>query len=354
MNAPLALIVAGGTGGHIFPGLSVADQLVARGWRVKWVGSPSAMEGQLVPKHGLELLPLQFAGFRGKGVLQQLLMPLRLLKAFAVALKILLQNKPAVVLGMGGYVAFPLGMMASLLNVPLVIHEQNSIAGLTNKVLAKLADRTLLAFPNALPNGSWVGNPVRHQLTIQADPLVRYQQRDGALRVLVIGGSLGAQALNQTVPLALAQLESAARPLVTHQAGQRHLNDLIQNYVQAGVQSHPVAFIDDMAQALADADVVICRAGAMTVAEVAAVGVAALFVPFPYAVDDHQTSNAQFLSERGAAWLCKQDALTVEWLGDWLKHLTRQQCVEVAVKARALAKSDAAAQVVNFIEQVKK
>ncbi len=276
----LALIVAGGTGGHIFPGLSVASELKARGWQVQWAGNPQAMEGRLVPAHGVEMNTLVFSGFRGKGFVQQVFMPLKLLRAFWTSVQILRRTKPAVVLGMGGYVAFPLGMMASLLNIPLVVHEQNSVAGLTNKVLAKLADRNLVAFPYALPNSNWVGNPVREMIYSQPEPRARFLGRSGPLKLLVLGGSLGAQALNEVVPKALANLPADCRPEVVHQAGEKNLPALRDNYEKAGVSAQQLAFIDDVAGAMAAADLVICRAGAMTVAEVAAIGVAALFVPF--------------------------------------------------------------------------
>ncbi|HEY1057877.1 MAG TPA: undecaprenyldiphospho-muramoylpentapeptide beta-N-acetylglucosaminyltransferase [Limnobacter sp.] len=352
MNQRTALIVAGGTGGHIFPGISVAQELMRRGWAVQWAGNPSAMEGRLVPQHGIALNALVFAGFRGKGLLSQLLMPLKLLRAFWASLRILSACKPQVVLGMGGYVAFPMGMMASLRNIPLVIHEQNSVAGLTNKVLSKLADRNLVAFPKALTPAQWVGNPVRVEATTQAEPAQRFEGRTGRLRLLVLGGSLGAQALNSVVPKALAMLPEAERPEVTHQAGEKHLNELESNYRTAGVSAKTVAFIDDMATEMALADVVICRAGAMTVAEVAAIGVAALFVPFPHAVDDHQTSNAQFLVDQQAAWLRQQHALSADTLSGWLGSLTRTECMRVAAKARALAKPQATSDVADVLEQV--
>lgn len=350
----LALIVAGGTGGHIFPGLSVAAELKARGWRVQWAGSPQAMEGRLVPAHGVELNTLIFSGFRGKGLLQQMLMPVKLLRAFWTSIQILRRTKPAVVLGMGGYVAFPLGMMTSLLNIPLVVHEQNSIAGLTNKVLAKLADRNLVAFPYALPNSHWVGNPVREMIYSQSEPEVRFQGRSGALKVLVLGGSLGAQALNEVVPMALGQLDVANRPEVVHQAGEKNMPALRENYEKAGVQAQQVAFIDDVAGAMAQADLVICRAGAMTVAEVAAIGVAALFIPFPHAVDDHQTTNADFLVKENAAWLRQQSELNPAWLADWLREMNRDICLAQAKRARALAKPQATQEVADHIEQVAK
>lgn len=258
------------------------------------------------------------------------------------------------VLGMGGYVAFPMGMMSSLLNVPLVVHEQNSIAGLTNKVLSKLADRNLVAFPHALPQATWVGNPVRTAVVNQAEPTQRYAARQGVLKVLVLGGSLGAQALNDTVPKALAMMPQHTRPEVIHQSGEKNLQALQANYAAAGVQARAVAFIDDVASAMANADLVICRAGAMTVAEVAAIGVAALFVPFPHAVDDHQTTNAQFLEDVDGAWLRKQHELNPEWLSQWLGALTRGQCLAVASKALSKAKPQATQDVVAHIEQVAK
>ena len=350
----LALIVAGGTGGHIFPGLSVASELKARGWQVQWAGNPEAMEGRLVSAHDVPLNTLVFSGFRGKGLIQQIFMPLKLLRAFWTSIQILRRTRPSVVLGMGGYVAFPLGMMASLLNIPLVVHEQNSVAGLTNKLLAKLANRNLVAFPQALPNSNWVGNPVRELIAGQPDPVSRFAGRTGPLKLLVLGGSLGAQALNEVVPKALAQLDIAQRPVVVHQAGEKNMPALQRNYEAAGVHGELVPFIDDVAHAMAQADVVICRAGAMTVAEVAAIGVAALFVPFPHAVDDHQTHNAGFLIKDNAGWLCQQSKLDFNWLANWLRGLDREACLAHAMRARALAKPQATQDVADHIEQVAK
>ena len=351
-TSKLALIVAGGTGGHIFPGLSVAEELKARDWRVQWAGNPAAMEGRLVPEQGVPLNALVFSGFRGKGVLAQLLMPLRLLGACWRAFRMLRHLRPNVVLGLGGYVAFPVGIMARLLRIPLVVHEQNSIAGLTNSVLSKLSTRNLVAFPDALPNAQWVGNPVRRSVLAQPTPNERFADRVGPLRLLVLGGSLGAHALNDVVPKALSLLPLDARPEVTHQAGHKNLLELQANYDKAGVLAKPVAFIEDVASAMAQADVVICRAGAMTVAEVAAIGLAALFVPFPYAVDDHQTTNAQFLVEGGAAWMKQQVDLSPDWLAAWLGTLRREHCVQVANHALTKAKPQATQAVVEHIEQV--
>lgn len=352
MSGRLALIVAGGTGGHIFPGLSVAQALVEKGWRVCWAGNPNAMEGRLVPKHHIEMYPLVFAGFRGKGLLSQLAMPFKLVRALWQARQILTKNKPAVVLGMGGYVAFPMGLAAKLAHIPVVVHEQNSVAGLTNKLLAKVAAQSLVAFPNALPLAQWVGNPVRSEIANQADPAIRFAERTGPLRLLVVGGSLGAQALNETVPKAIALMPVDQRPELIHQAGAGHAQLLQESYKAANVNAKVVEFIDDMAREFAQADVVICRAGAMTVSEVAVIGVAALFVPFPYAVDDHQTTNAAFLVREGGGWMRQQKELDADWLGTWLGKLDRAECQRVASRAKEMAKPDAAQAVVSVIEQV--
>jgi UDP-N-acetylglucosamine--N-acetylmuramyl-(pentapeptide) pyrophosphoryl-undecaprenol N-acetylglucosamine transferase len=249
------------------------------------------------------------------------------------------------VLGMGGYITFPAGIMTALTGRPLVLHEQNSIAGLANRVLAKLAKRVLVAFPGALPGGEWTGNPIRDELADIASPAQRYASRTGPLKLLVVGGSLGAAALNEVVPLALAKLPADARPHVVHQAGAKHIGALKTFYESAGLGGDAnirlVPFIDDMASAYAEADLVICRSGAMTVAEIAAVGVAALFVPFPYAVDDHQTTNGRFLADTGGALLIQQRELTVDGLADWIGAQTRDSLAEMAGHARERAKPDA-------------
>jgi UDP-N-acetylglucosamine--N-acetylmuramyl-(pentapeptide) pyrophosphoryl-undecaprenol N-acetylglucosamine transferase len=253
---------------------------------------------------------------------------------------------------MGGYITFPAGMMASLLGRPLVLHEQNSIAGLANKVLAKVADRVLCAFPDALPHSEWTGNPVRAELADMPAPESRYDHRTGPLRILVVGGSLGAAALNDVVPKALAKLPEAQRPSVKHQAGAKQIDQLRANYAAAGVAGETVPFIDDMAAAYADADLVICRAGAMTVSEVAAAGVAALFVPFPHAVDDHQTTNAKFLSKQGAALLVPQNELSAEGLAKTIAGLSREQLKDMARAARSLAKPEATRRVAEICRQM--
>lgn len=334
------LIMAGGTGGHIFPGLAVAEQMRASGWQVVWMGNRGGMEERLVPPHGYAGAWIRARAARGKGLVAKLLLPANLLYSFWESARHLRRVKPDVVLGMGGYVAFPGGMMASLLNRPLALHEQNAIAGLANRVLAALSDKVMVAFPGALGKGEWTGNPVREAIARIAPPDQRYAGRSGPLRLLVVGGSLGAQALNEALPKALALVQP--RPLVVHQSGEKHLDALKANYAKEGVQGELVAFIDDMARRYAEADLVICRAGAVTIAELSAGGMASVLVPFPHAVDDHQTANARFLAERGAAILLPQAELTPEKLADLIRSLDRTKLLEMAKRARGLGKPDAA------------
>jgi UDP-N-acetylglucosamine--N-acetylmuramyl-(pentapeptide) pyrophosphoryl-undecaprenol N-acetylglucosamine transferase len=345
------VIMAGGTGGHIMPGLAVADYLRRHGWKVVWMGNPEGMEARLVPEYGYETAWVKFSALRGKGLLRKFMLPINLLKGFAQALGHFKRIKPDVVLGLGGFISFPGGMMAVLKGIPLVLHEQNSIPGLANKVLARVADRVLTGFPDALPKGQWVGNPVRHPIAVLPAPSFRYGQREGRLRILVIGGSLGAQALNEAMPQALALMTPDERPEVRHQAGEKHIEALRSAYAAAGVEAQTLAFIDDMAEAYGWADLVICRAGALTVAELAAAGVASVLVPYPHAVDDHQTANARFLSHAGAAMLLPQAELTAERLV-LIRNLTRAQLLEMAEKARELALPDAAETVAKICWEV--
>ena len=347
-----ALIMAGGTGGHIFPGLAVAEALRAQGWRVHWLGAPGSMEAQLVPPRGFAFEAVSFGGVRGKGLQTLALLPLKLLRAFWQSLQVVRRVQPDVVVGLGGYITFPGGMMASLLGKPLVLHEQNSVAGLANRVLAQIADRVFTAFPNVLKGAEWVGNPLRPAFTTQADPAERFAGRSGPLQVLVVGGSLGAQALNDTVPQALAQMPEAERPQVVHQSGARHIDALRAAYAAAGVQATLTPFIDDTASAFAQADLVICRAGASTVTEIAAVGAAALFVPFPFAVDDHQTTNARFLVDQGGGWLLPQADLTAQSLAQRVRQLTRAQLLECASRAHQQRKMNATREVVMACEEL--
>lgn len=351
------MVMAGGTGGHVYPALAVADALRARGWEVFWLGTRAGLEARVVPAAGIEMVWVSIGGMRGKSVLTKLLLPLMLLVAFGQSVRVILQRRPDVVLGMGGYTAFPGGMMASLLNRPLVIHEQNSVGGLTNRVLACLADRVLTAFPQAFKNAldkpipcrsvvtEWVGNPVRTDIATTSRAL-----HSGPLRLLVVGGSLGASALNDLVPKALALLPAEQRPRVVHQSGRQHLDVLRANYAAAGVEAEVCDYIEDMADAYRACDFAICRAGAMTVAELACAGVPAVLVPFPFAVDDHQTGNAEFLSLAGAAWLIQQKELSAEKLAELIGGLDRTTLAAMSEKAVALAKPDATRQVADICE----
>lgn len=347
LEAPVSktiMIMAGGTGGHIFPALSVAEYLSAQGWNVVWLGSRNGMEARVVPPHGYTMAWIRFSGVRGKGWLRMLLLPFDLLIAFWQSAQTIFLHRPDVVLGMGGYAAFPGGMMASFLNRPLVIHEQNSVAGLANRVLARLADRVLVAFPEAFGSSVaviWTGNPVRGGIIALGAPEARYAARSGRLQLLVTGGSLGASVLNEVVPQALALLAEDARPRVTHQAGAAHIEALRENYRKAGVTAELLPFIDDMAARYAAADLIICRAGASTITELAAAGVASVLVPYPHAVDDHQTHNARYLAERGAAVLIPQHEFTADRLARLLGGFTRDKLLAMAQAARAAGKPEA-------------
>ncbi|MBL8353907.1 MAG: undecaprenyldiphospho-muramoylpentapeptide beta-N-acetylglucosaminyltransferase [Delftia acidovorans] len=347
-----ALIMAGGTGGHIFPGLAVAQALRERGWNVRWLGAPGSMESRIVPAQGFPLETIEFSGVRGKGIMTLAFLPMRLLRAFWQALAVVRRVKPDVVVGLGGYISFPGGMMAVLAGKPLVLHEQNSVAGMANKVLASVSHRIFTAFPNVFPKGRWVGNPLRRAFTEQPAPEQRFAGRSGPLRLLVVGGSLGAKALNEIVPQALALIPADVRPVVLHQSGAAQIDALRANYAAAGVQAELTPFIDDTARAFAEADVIVCRAGASTVTEIAAVGAAAIYVPFPSAVDDHQTTNARFLVDAGGGWLMQQSALTAQSLAEMLQNMQRATLLERAGKAKKMQKTDATAEVVAACEEL--
>ncbi|MCA0211614.1 MAG: undecaprenyldiphospho-muramoylpentapeptide beta-N-acetylglucosaminyltransferase [Proteobacteria bacterium] len=346
------LIMAGGTGGHIFPGLALAHALQAKGWRVHWLGAPDSMESRLVPPQGIALETIDFGGVRGKGPLTLALLPLKLLRAFWQSIQVVRRVKPDVVVGLGGYISFPGGMMGVLCGKPLVLHEQNSVAGMANKVLAGVADRVFTAFPNVFKAGQWIGNPLRPGFLSEPAPAERFAGREGPLKVLVVGGSLGAKALNEVVPQALALLAPQQRPHVLHQSGAKQIDELRANYAAAGVHAELTPFIDDTAGAFAEADLVICRAGASTVTEIAAVGAPALFVPFPFAVDDHQTTNAQFLTATGGGWLVQQRDLTPQGLADMLAGMTREELVRRAEAAKQLQKTGATEIIVTACEEL--
>lgn len=336
------MVMAGGTGGHVYPAMAVADLMQAHGWKVVWLATEGGMENRLIENKSYKKATIKMRGVRGKGLMGWVLLPVKLATAFKQSYLAIKEYQPTVVLGMGGFAAFPGGIMAKLLGKPLVIHEQNSIAGLTNKTLAIFANRVLAAFPMAFgSSASLVGNPVRKEITELAPPQQRYAERSGNLKLLVVGGSLGAAALNDVIPKALTGLPKNKRPEVIHQAGEKHIAVLEANYKAAGVEAETKAFIHNMAEMYAWADVVICRSGALTIAELACVGVASVLVPFPYAVDDHQTYNAKYLSDAGAAKLIQQTELSVEAATDILNHLTRDICLQMAIKAKQLAKPDA-------------
>ncbi len=346
------MVMAGGTGGHVYPAMAVADHLQARGWRIVWLASEGGMENRLIAGKPYTLEVIRMRGVRGKGWLRKLAAPCLVLHACWQSWRAMRRQQPDVVLGMGGFAAFPGGLAAWLMRRPLVIHEQNAIAGYTNRVLAKFANRVLAAFPSAFgARARLTGNPVRADIAAAAPPEERFGGRSGPLRVLVVGGSLGAQVLNETVPQALALLPAERRPEVIHQAGASHLFALRDNYRHAGVTGHTLAYLDDMAAMYAWADLVICRAGALTIAELAAAGVASVLVPFPHAVDDHQTHNARYLAEHGAALLLPQGELTAQGLADLLAGCDRDRLLTMARRARALGRPEATAAVAAVCEE---
>jgi UDP-N-acetylglucosamine--N-acetylmuramyl-(pentapeptide) pyrophosphoryl-undecaprenol N-acetylglucosamine transferase len=340
------MIAAGGTGGHVYPGLAVARELQAQGVNVVWIGTHKGLEARVIPEAGIEMAWLHVSGLRGKGVKTLLLAPFKVMKALLEALGIMLKHKPDAVLGMGGFVAGPGGFVAAMMGKPVVIHEQNAIAGLTNKLLAKVARKVMPAFPKAFPEGEKVevvGNPVRADIVALPDPEQRFAQHTDKVKVLVVGGSLGALALNENVPKALALLNEDIRPDVMHQSGVKTLETAQQCYADAGVNAEVVSFIEDMANVYANADLVICRAGAMTVSELAAVGIASILVPYPYAVDDHQTANAAYLADAGAAIIMQQRDMTPELLAETLRTLItdKDRLKNMSIKARQMAKPEA-------------
>jgi len=342
------LIMAGGTGGHVFPALAVADELRLRGVPVVWLGTKAGIESRLVPQAGYPIEWMSVTGLRGKSTVALLFAPVRLTMACWQALVVLLKRKPCAVLGMGGFASGPGGLMAWLLRKPLLVHEQNAIPGLTNKVLARFATVVLQAFPNVFKKGSTTGNPVRQSICDIAKPESRAAQRsensEEKLHLLIIGGSLGAVKLNEIIPQALAEIEKDQRPQVTHQTGLKNIESAKEYYIDAGVDAKVEAFIDDMPAAYEWADLVICRSGAMTVFELAAAGIASILVPYPHAVDDHQTHNALYLEAAGAAIVKQQNELTVDWLVDVINDFSadRKKLLEMAIAARRLAIPDSA------------
>lgn len=356
MSTPVLLVMAGGTGGHIFPALAVAQELAASGWRIVWLGQRNGMEARIVPEHGLEMAWIDARPLRGRSLRETMLVPWRLLIAIAQAIRVFRRVQPSVVLGMGGYVSAPGGLVAAALRRPLVLHEQNSVAGLANRLLARLASRIYCGFPDVLPGAQWVGNPVRRDIAALPPPAERYRARSGPLKLLVLGGSQGARALNDAVPGALARLPQSMRPEMLHQTGASDVDAVRKRYADLAIKAEVCVFIADMAAGYRVADLVICRAGALTIAELAAAGVASILVPYPHAVDDHQTGNARFLAEHGAAILLPQlpaddrpesslEARLATWLMELLIEPARARLAAMADAARRLARPDAAAAV---------
>jgi UDP-N-acetylglucosamine--N-acetylmuramyl-(pentapeptide) pyrophosphoryl-undecaprenol N-acetylglucosamine transferase len=352
--------MAGGTGGHVFPALAVAERLRAEGVEVFWIGTHRGMEARLVPQHGFDMEWIGIEGLRGKGIATLALAPVRLTAALWQAARILRRRRPAAVLGMGGFASGPGGLMARVLGLPLVIHEQNRVPGLTNQWLSRVAARVFEAFPGSFPparHAEACGNPVRAEIAALAPPEERLTQRleaPGPRRVLVLGGSLGARALNRILPLALALIPADLRPEVRHQAGERTVAEAEEGYARAGIVAKVTPFIADMSEAYAWADLAVCRAGALTISELAAAGLAAILVPYPHAVDDHQTGNASFLVQAGAARLLPQSELTPDNLAAHLTALLADPAVllTMAQAARAKAQPDAAARVAAACREV--
>ncbi|MDH5230347.1 MAG: undecaprenyldiphospho-muramoylpentapeptide beta-N-acetylglucosaminyltransferase [Gammaproteobacteria bacterium] len=350
------LVMAGGTGGHVFPALAVADELRSRGFEVSWLGTRNGLEADVVPKAGFEIDWISISGLRGKGLLGWLKAPLRIFIALMQARRIQRLRKPQAVLGMGGFVTGPGGLMAWMLRIPLLVHEQNAIPGLTNRLLSRFANVVMEAFPGSFTRKDVkdTGNPLRSGITHTQLPNERFAKREGAINLLVIGGSLGAVALNKCVPQALRSMPESLRPQVWHQTGTKHIEQTQLFYQEADVKGRVVAFIDDMAEAYAWADLVICRAGALTISELAAVGVASILVPYPFAVDDHQTVNARYLVDSGAALLLPQNKLDEQALGEIIRRLAndRERLLEMANAARSLGRPQATQMVANLCQEV--
>lgn len=351
-RSPLSIVImAGGTGGHVFPALAVAEELRQQGVRLSWLGTARGIEAELVPAADIPLHCLTIEGVRGKGWATKLKAPFLLLSAVWQARKILRQEQADAVLGLGGFASGPGGVAAWLLRKPVLIHEQNAVAGTTNRWLARLANRVMEAFPGSLPDATHVGNPVRESIARVAPLTVAAEQ---PLKLLVLGGSLGAMALNEMIPAAIGTLPAGQRPVVKHQTGKKHQQTTQQHYQDAGVDAEVLAFIDDMAAVYEWADVVICRAGALTVSELTLAGRGALLVPYPYAIDDHQTHNALWLERNGAGVVRQQRDLSVANLAEFIRNATadREQLLKMGHNARKLAMPDAARDVARICEQV--
>jgi UDP-N-acetylglucosamine--N-acetylmuramyl-(pentapeptide) pyrophosphoryl-undecaprenol N-acetylglucosamine transferase len=353
------MIMAGGTGGHVFPALAVAEHLRTADARISWLGTRRGLESDLVPSHGIDINYMDIEGIRGRGVGALLKAPILLWRSIRQALSVLAEFKPQVVLGMGGFASGPGAVAARLKGIPVVIHEQNSVAGTTNRLSARIATRVMQGFPDTLKGGEWCGNPVRPAIANLAPPQKRLAKRKGATKLLILGGSRGALAINSMLPKALARIDSSVRPEVIHQTGKAHLQATINDYQKLGLnvkngKINVVAFIDGMEDAYGWADFVICRAGALTVAELTSAGLGSLLIPFPFAIDDHQTSNGQLLVDQGAATMLQQSQLTPEILANEINSICNRpkQRLNMAMCARELAKNDAAQAVARVCLEV--
>ena len=350
------MIMAAGTGGHIFPGIAIAQTMKNRGWEVSWLGTAHGMEQDLVPRAGIELDAIEFSGMRGKGIGHTVSGAFKLAASFFTCLGHLARRKPDVVLGMGGYVTVPGGLMARLRGVPLALVNADAALLLSNKTLAPVAQRVLFGFPadfgSAAAKAQVTGNPVRNEILAIDAPQTRFDNRSGPLRVLVVGGSLGAKVLNDAVPTALALIPADVRPVVTHQSGKKNIDALRAAYAQAGVQAEVVDFIDNMAARYEQADIVICRAGAITVSELTAAGVASILVPFVASTTSHQRDNAQWMAQQQAAIHLPQQALNAQDLAHTLQSLTREQCRAMAQAAQNVGRRDANDAIAAVLEQL--
>ena len=355
-NARRLMIMAAGTGGHIFPGLAIADTMAARGWTVSWLGTARGMEHELVPKHGVEMDCIDFTGMRGKGLRHTLAGAFKLTSSFATCLRILAKRRPDIVLGMGGYVTVPGGLMARLRGIPLVLVNADAALLLSNKTLTPLARRVLFGFPAdfgaARGKATVTGNPVRAEILNLPLPAPRYAERSGPLRVLVVGGSLGARVLNESMPAALAAIPAAQRPHVTHQTGRQHLESVRASYLAAGVEAEVVAFIDDMPRRYGAADLVICRAGAITVSELTAAGIASILVPLVASTTSHQRDNAKWMASQKAAIHLPQTELTPAHLASLLQTMTRGACATMAAAAYENGRRDANEAIAAVLEKL--
>jgi UDP-N-acetylglucosamine--N-acetylmuramyl-(pentapeptide) pyrophosphoryl-undecaprenol N-acetylglucosamine transferase len=350
------LIMAAGTGGHIFPGLAIAQTMRERGWQVSWLGTSHGMERDIVPKHGIEMDTVEFAGLRGKGLMHTARGMLKMAGAFASCFSIIGRRQPDVILGMGGYVTVPGGVMAKLRSVPLVLVNADAALLLSNKALVPMARRVLFGFPadfgSAASKALVTGNPVRREIIEVPSPSERYAGRSGRLRLLVVGGSLGAKVLNESLPAALALLPADERPFVTHQSGRQHIDALRKAYAQAQVQAEVIDFIEDMPRRYAEADLVICRAGAITVSELTAAGVASVLVPLVASTTSHQRDNAQWMAKQNAAIHLPQTELNPERLTQLLQSLSRENCLSMAQAAHGIGRRQANEEIANVLEEI--